>query len=118
MDCIFCLMDKAKHIIENEHFYVIADKHPVTRGHLLIISKRHFVDYFGINEAEAVALSDIVKAAKDHLVGLYAPVAYNLGMNCGKQAGQSVFHFHLHLIPRYAKDNKVHGLREYIKEIL
>ncbi|HRY84892.1 MAG TPA: HIT family protein, partial [Candidatus Cloacimonadota bacterium] len=51
-----------------------------------------------------------------------APAAYNLGMNCGQHAGQTVFHFHLHLIPRYAGDNKgrnsLRGLREYIREIL
>lgn len=122
MDCIFCQIEPNKRILENDHFYVIEDLRPVTLGHLLVISKRHFEDYFGITETEAVALSQIVRAAKDYLADLYAPDAYNLGMNCGQHAGQSVFHFHLHLIPRYAGDNKgkssLRGLREYIREIL
>lgn len=122
MDCIFCQLDARKRILENEHFFVIADKHPVTKGHLLVISKRHFEDYFGISESEAIALSQIARAAREYLGKLYAPDAFNLGMNCGRQAGQSVFHFHLHLIPRYAGDSKgknsLRGLREYIREIL
>lgn len=122
MECVFCHIDPGQYILDNEYFFVIADKRPVTPGHLLVISKRHFADYFGIGAEEAIALSELVKAAKDYLAGLYAPEAYNLGMNCGAHAGQSVFHFHLHLIPRYAGDSKgrkqLRGLREYIREIL
>lgn len=120
MDCIFCNIADSKHILENEYFFVIEDKHPVTRGHLLIISKRHFETYFDILPEESIGLRDISIAARDHLMLNYAPSGYNLGMNCGRHAGQSVFHFHLHLIPRYADDRKsgIRGLREFIRNTI
>ncbi|HNX36856.1 MAG TPA: HIT family protein [Candidatus Cloacimonadota bacterium] len=120
MDCVFCSISVSNYILENEHFFVIEDKHPVSKGHLLIISKRHFEDYFGISAEESVSLRDITLKAREHLISRYSPVAFNLGMNCGSHAGQSVFHFHLHLIPRYTGERRsnLRGLREFIRNTI
>ncbi len=120
MDCIFCVLKEQPHILDNEHFYVIADKSPVAKGHLLVISKRHIENFFELDDAEAVSLKNITLLARDHLAQELAPDGYNLGMNCGRHAGQSVFHFHLHIIPRYGGDRKdrVKGLREFVRNII
>ncbi len=124
MRCIFCSIPKPEFIAENDSFYAIKDKFPVTRGHTLIVSKRHFQDFFAITEAEMADLRVIIMDIKHILDSEHSPDAFNIGMNCGKHAGQSVFHFHLHVIPRYENENKtsfrkkMQGLREYINEIL
>ncbi len=122
MVCIFCSLESSEVLIENDLFVVIEDKFPVTKGHLLVISKRHFADFFGIDEAEMEALRDIIIRAKNWLDDTYQPSAYNLGMNCGRHAGQSINHFHLHIIPRYSGDRGLgrmkKGLREYISDLL
>ncbi len=120
MNCIFCQLSEAQIIIENEHFVLIEDKFPVTKGHLLVVSKRHFRDFFEISLEETYALRDLVLKAREYLVERHDPEGFNLGMNCGRAAGQSIPHFHLHIIPR-GKDKKINpirGMREYIKEIL
>ncbi|HOH46954.1 MAG TPA: HIT family protein [Candidatus Cloacimonadota bacterium] len=120
MDCIFCQLSEAQIIMENEHFVLIADKFPVTKGHLLVISKRHFRDFFEISPEETLCLRDMVIKAREYLAERLDPEGFNLGMNCGRAAGQSIPHFHLHIIPR-SKDRKmnpIRGMREYIKEIL
>ena len=103
MSCIFCSLDCAVYIAENSHFMAIWDKHPVSRGHALIISKRHFADYFDMKDNEAIALQELCSEVKQIIAAKFKPDAYNLAMNCGAAAGQSVFHFHLHIIPRYGK---------------
>jgi len=122
MQCIFCSLDSSKVLLDNDLFVVIEDKFPVTRGHLLVISKRHFADFFAIEQTEMAALREIIIRAKDWLDERYQPSAYNLGMNCGRHAGQSIDHFHLHIIPRYSGDQRrgqmKRGLREYISDLL
>ncbi|GAB1467540.1 HIT family protein [Candidatus Cloacimonadota bacterium] len=104
MSCVFCNLDCAVYITENEAFFAIWDKHPVAKGHALIISKRHIADYFELNKEEVVALQSICLDLKGILGKKYEPSGYNLAMNCGAAAGQSVFHFHMHVIPRYLKE--------------
>jgi diadenosine tetraphosphate (Ap4A) HIT family hydrolase len=99
--CIFCAIPSSAWLIQNEHYYVIYDQRPVSKGHCLIISKRHVVDYFELNEEEAAALQKISTEVKSFLAKEYAPSGYNLAMNCGSRAGQTVFHYHMHVIPRY-----------------
>nr|MDK2850409.1 hypothetical protein [Candidatus Cloacimonadota bacterium] len=101
MSCIFCKIHPQKIIMENDYFFVIPDKYPVSRGHHLIISKRHITDFFELNASEAPALLEISKRLKDYLGQELNPSGYNLAMNSGKSAGQTIFHFHLHFIPRY-----------------
>lgn len=100
--CPFCLPGSI--VLENALAYVRADKYPVTRGHLLIIPKRHVADFFHTTEAEKTALLALLDDAKHYLDGKYAPGGYNVGINVGETAGQTVMHVHLHLIPRYKGD--------------
>lgn len=122
MECVFCNIKPEAYIADSEYFYAIADRSPVTKGHTLLISKRHFKDFFEINENEMADLREFIQKLKGILDAKYAPDAYNIGMNCGSAAGQTVFHYHLHLIPRYLKDNKlknhIKGMREFVNEII
>ncbi len=104
MSCVFCNLDCAVYLAENEHFFAVWDKHPVAKGHALIISKRHVSDYFGLSNAEQTALHDLCCRVKAVIDTKYEPQGYNLAMNCGAAAGQTVFHYHLHVIPRYVRD--------------
>ena len=91
-------------IIETDYFFVVKDKYPVTEGHLLIISKRKAVDFFALNENEQTELATTINLSKQYLNDTYDKTDYNIGMNCGEYAGQTVFHFHCHLIPRREGD--------------
>jgi len=116
MRCAFCELSRDKYLAENEHFFAIEDIHPFTPGHCLIVSKRHAADFFELEPAEMESLLGIALRLRAILDAEYAPAGYNLMMNCGRDAGQSVFHYHLHFLPRHAKDGKFFGLiRKYIR---
>lgn len=85
-------------------FFIIKDSFPVSPGHLLIISHREVKDYFSLTDDERDQLSRIIPIAKALIEKEYKPDGYNIGMNCGEAAGQTVFHFHCHVIPRYVGD--------------
>lgn len=101
MKCIFCAIPPKQYILENPHFYVVPDKFPVSKGHCLIISKRHLQDYFELTDEESISLLQITRELKASLDEKHQPTGFNLAMNCGRSAGQTIFHFHLHVIPRY-----------------
>ena len=103
MSCIFCNM-KGNYILENDLAYAIYDKYPVGKGHMLFIPKRHVKDFFDITKEEREAIFNLIDEAKILLDEKYSPDAYNVGINCGKEAGQTVMHVHVHLIPRYKGD--------------
>jgi diadenosine tetraphosphate (Ap4A) HIT family hydrolase len=100
--CPFCNVDAA--ILSNELAYVRFDKNPVNPGHCLIIPYRHVADFFDTTEAELQAMLTLAEAARRLLERDYAPQGYNLGINIGSVAGQTIPHVHLHLMPRYAGD--------------
>lgn len=100
--CLFC--SGLKPVFENDLAVVIADKHPVSKGHLLVIPKRHAVDYFALTAEEKVAIDQLLQLGKEDLDARYQPDGYNIGANCGEMAGQTIFHCHIHLIPRYEGD--------------
>jgi len=100
MNCVFCAYEPGRILAENELFYAIRDKYPVTQGHTLIVSKRHCETYFDLNSAEVVALQELSILVRARLEKDYACSGFNLAMNCGASAGQSIGHFHLHIIPR------------------
>ena len=102
MDCIFCNMDN--YVAENELAYAIYDKFPVSKGHLLFIPKRHVKDFFDITVEERDAIFRLIDECKLIIDKKYCPDAYNVGINCGESAGQTVMHVHVHLIPRYKGD--------------
>jgi diadenosine tetraphosphate (Ap4A) HIT family hydrolase len=104
-------------IYRNEHFFIIKDAFPVSPGHLLIISNQLRKDFFELTDAEKQSLNMTIDAAKTIVEQEFKPDGYNIGMNCGAAAGQTVFHFHCHLIPRYIGDmeNPRGGVRHCIE---
>lgn len=102
MSCVFC--DIKDYIVENELAYAIYDINAVSEGHALVCLKRHVADFFEITEDENKAIWQMVKELKDVLEEIYEPDAYNIGLNNGKAAGQTIPHMHVHVIPRYEGD--------------
>ena len=104
-DCIFCNMESSRKIDENDLFYVIRDGFPVTSLHTLIIPKRHVETYFGLTETEVLSMNILINKHKELIEKEDTTVSgFNIGMNCGEDAGQTVFHCHVHLIPRRKGD--------------
>lgn len=101
-DCPFCKI--AEPVLSNEKAFAIFDRAPVNRGHMLIIPYRHVADWFDTTLDEQCAMFALAESARRMLVDTFTPDGFNLGVNCGRAAGQSIFHVHLHLIPRYAGD--------------
>ena len=100
--CPFC--SRAGVLFENDLAYVREDAFPVSEGHMLIISKRHAADWFSLFEEEQEAMISLLQQVKEYLDRRYHPDGYNIGLNCGAAAGQTVFHVHMHVIPRYRGD--------------
>jgi len=107
--------DKKIHV--GKHFFIIEDNYPVSPGHLLIISNKEKTDYFELSEVEQKELTHLICVSKIIIEQKYKPDGYNIGMNCGESAGQTVFHFHCHIIPRYLgdMDNPRGGVRHCVK---
>ena len=106
-DCPFCAESAALAEgveLHNALAYVREDKYPVSPGHLLIIPRRHAEDWFSLTPDEQTAITLLINQAKTWLDERYAPAGYNIGINCGAAAGQTVPHMHCHLIPRYEGD--------------
>jgi diadenosine tetraphosphate (Ap4A) HIT family hydrolase len=103
-------------IFKNEWFFIIKVAFPVSPGHLLIISNILRKDYFELSEKEKNELNTTIDLAKSIIEKEHKPDGYNIGINCGESAGQTVFHFHCHLIPRYKGDmeNPRGGIRHCI----
>lgn len=107
--------DKKLHI--GIYFFIIEDSYPVSPGHLLIISNQNKLDYFDLSIDEQEELTSLILLCKIIIMKKHTPDGYNIGMNCGESAGQTVFHFHCHVIPRYHGDmeNPAGGIRHCIK---
>jgi diadenosine tetraphosphate (Ap4A) HIT family hydrolase len=90
--------------LRNEFAFVLEDKHPVNPGHALIIPVRHVASFFDTTTEERTAMLDLADAVRRQLDAQRKPDGYNLGVNVGVDAGQTVFHVHLHVIPRYRGD--------------
>ena len=105
LSCPFCEIvsgpNHARVIVQNEHAFLIRDGFPVSDGHSLIIPKRHTGSFFDATLDERQALLGLVDQAKLLIDQEFAPDAYNIGINDGPAAGQTVPHLHIHLIPRY-----------------
>lgn len=102
--CIFCELPKERIIYETDFWIMIRDGYAVSHGHTLIIPKRHIKDYFEMNKEEHAELQTVINYAKKQIDIELKPDGYNIGINCGEAAGQTVFHLHVHLIPRYTGD--------------
>ena len=107
-DCIFCIKKDCKIILSNKYFFVIRDtNYPVTKFHTLIVTKRHISDFFDLKNDELNDLNQILKDQKKELLNLDISITgFNIGVNVGKDAGQSIMHCHVHLIPRRSGDVK------------
>ena len=106
--CIFCNKTNCKVIQSTNHFFIIRDTaYPVTKHHTLIISNRHISDYFDLKKEEIIELNEILINQKNTLLELDNQITgFNVGVNIGKDAGQSIMHCHIHLIPRRKGDVK------------
>lgn len=102
--CPFCTIPPERIIDSNDLAFVIRDGYPVTPGHTLVIPKRHIGSWFEITPREQGALLSLLNDAKVALGHEFNPDSYNIGINDGPPAGQTIPHLHIHLIPRYIGD--------------
>lgn len=107
MICPFCILQPSKIIESNELALMFYDGYPVTEYHTLIIPRRHIADYFELTKEEVDAMHELILQQKERLLQLDKTITgFNIGINVGKDAGQSIFHVHMHLIPRRKGDMK------------
>ncbi len=104
MNCLFCSIQQKRIIDETNHFFIIRDAFPISTGHTLIISKQHILSFFDVSQEEQVDLLKALGIAKKGLDHAQRVDGYNIGINDGVAAGQTVQHLHVHLIPRYLGD--------------
>ncbi|MCK5800635.1 MAG: DEAD/DEAH box helicase family protein, partial [Deltaproteobacteria bacterium] len=102
--CIFCNVDPARVFHEGELIIGFWDGFPVNPGHALLVPRRHVGDWFAASRDEQQALLDGVAIARDAILKQHSPDGFNIGVNVGQAAGQTVMHLHLHVIPRYDGD--------------
>ena len=116
-DCLFCNPPIERVIVENNLSYVIYDAYPVTTLHTLIIPKRHASTYFDLGQSEINAINQLLNQLKDDLIRKDSSISgFNVGMNCGETAGQTVMHAHIHLIPR--RDGDVGDPRGGVRHLI
>jgi diadenosine tetraphosphate (Ap4A) HIT family hydrolase len=102
--CPFCVLPKERVLFRNRSGIVIRDGFPISSGHTLIIPHRHVGSFFELSNEERDDLFQLLDQAKQDVASVYKPDAYNVGINDGPAAGQTVPHLHIHLIPRYTGD--------------
>lgn len=111
--CIFCKIAAgeipSKTLYEDENFRVILDLGPATKGHALILPKNHYKDLYGLPDEQAEKAMVLAKKMATKMTEKLHCDGFNLVQNNGEIAGQTVFHFHMHLIPRYRGDGQTIG---------
>ena len=120
-ECLFCELPEEKFevIDENDLCMTLRDSYPVTEGHCLIIPRRHVDNYFDMNPPEVAAATELMHRARKRLQTEDPTISgFNIGTNAGKSAGQSVFHAHIHFMPRRDGDqeNPQGGVRKIFPE--
>ena len=115
MDCIFCRLNRPT-LAETTLSFACLDAFPVSKGHTLVVPKRHVASLWEMTSEEYMDAFGLVRQVKDILQEQLKPQGFNVGVNCGEVAGQSVFHAHIHLMPRYTGDvpNPRGGVRNII----
>ena len=116
-NCPFCDLDRGRIIAKNNLAYTVYDGYPVTELHTLIIPKRHAETYFDLSDQERDACYQLMEQSKDAIEAEDPTVTgFNIGINHGESAGQTIFHSHIHLIPRREGDveNPRGGIRHLI----
>lgn len=102
--CPFCALLAERVLFRNDAAVVVRDAYPVTRGHTLVIPVRHVASFFDATPSEREAMLELLGTAKQQLQVEFDPAGYNVGINDGAAAGQTIGHLHMHLIPRYPGD--------------
>lgn len=102
--CPFCTLDPARIILTNNNALAFFDGFPISPGHTLIVPKRHIASLFEATREERDSLLDLLEQVKIESQGKNKPDGFNIGINDGTAAGQTVMHLHIHLIPRYSGD--------------
>jgi len=106
-DCPFCnIGEHVEVLFKADTAMAILDSFPISPGHTLVIPRRHVADYFDLTVEEQNELWQLVNRCKVILQDRFHPDGFNIGINVGEMAGQSIFHVHIHLIPRYKGDMK------------
>lgn len=115
VDCILCEHNRPL-LAQTERSFACFDAFPVSKGHALIVPRRHVETIWGLTTDEYMDAFDLIRQVKDLLQEEFEPHAFNIGVNCGEEAGQTVFHAHIHIIPRYRGDvaNPRGGVRNII----
>lgn len=101
--CLFCT-DPRGVSLDRELAYSARDTYAASPGHTLVIPKRHVASFFELTPEEVAACMDLIREEKKLIDEEFHPDGYNVGVNVGQAAGQSIFHVHIHLIPRYKGD--------------
>ncbi len=118
-DCIFCKLANGEiptaTLYEDEEFRVILDANPASRGHALILPKEHYRNLYDLDDETASKVLVLAKKMVNKMRPVLGCSGYNLVQNNEEAAGQTVFHFHMHMIPRYEKDQV--GLGWKMKEL-
>ena len=104
--CPFCTLDPIRIVLATDHAIALHDGYPVTPGHSLIVPKRHIASFFEATKEEQAAMFDLLAEMRQLLQLELSPDGFNIGINNGTAAGQTVMHLHIHLIPRYAGDTE------------
>jgi diadenosine tetraphosphate (Ap4A) HIT family hydrolase len=102
--CPFCSLESDRIISESDYTITIRDGFPVSEGHTLIVPKRHVQSFFELQAIERAAVLQALDEVKEALDQEFSPDGYNIGINNGEAAGQTVMHLHIHLLPRYKGD--------------
>jgi diadenosine tetraphosphate (Ap4A) HIT family hydrolase len=116
--CPFCSLDPTRILMEDQHAIAVRDKYPVSEGHTLVIPRRHLQSIFDLEAIEQAALWSMVTELRSFLIRQFAPDGFNVAVNDGEAAGQTVDHAHAHVIPRYKGDqpDPRGGVRNVIPE--
>jgi diadenosine tetraphosphate (Ap4A) HIT family hydrolase len=104
VSCPFCDVPRDRIVGENEHALAFRDAYPVTDGHTLVVPRRHVESVFDLPDDEQAAVTSLVRRIRTELESDFSPDGFNIGINDGQAAGQTVGHAHVHVIPRRAGD--------------
>ena len=107
--CPFCNPPEKEILLQNEYCYARRDACPVSPGHILVVPFRHVPSAFDLSGEERTAIGDLVDRCKELVEEQLSPDGYNIGVNIGEAAGQSVMHVHIHFIPRFYGDTPSPG---------
>ena len=104
-DCVFCKLPMNRIEFETNTLQLVFDNYPLSKGHILVIPKKHIMSFFELTKEEYIELHQVINQAKAILDSTVKPDGYNIGINDGEAAGQTIFHLHIHIIPRYMGDS-------------